>query len=167
MKWILCISLAGFFAAGCSSVSTQPLPLQSVVYHNTQYGLTFFLPPNWQGYSVLTQQWTGNEYDEKLDRPGPVVHGPMIVLRHPHWAPDNLHQDIPILVFTRQQWKEDAGGGGLGIYAGGYESELSHNSKYVFAINDRFNWAEDLNGCDEANDIIAENTTASPLLPVP
>jgi hypothetical protein len=120
-----------------------------VVYHNKQYDFTFFLPAGWKGYSVLTGQWDGGE----------AWHGPMIVLRHPHWNADDPYQDIPIMVFTRSQWEADKKGV-FATGAGGVEFEIGHNRKYVFGIHSRFNWGES-EGWQEASRIVEQNQAAN------
>jgi len=157
-KIILCLALVlsgGLF--GCSTAVKHPadLPLR---YHNAQYGLTFFLPADWKGYSVLIQEWNANLYSTNYqDVIGPE-HGPIIVLRHPQWKADDLCQDIAILVFTRRQW-DFAKPQRLFVGAGGVECEISHNAKYVFGINSRHNWGE-LKGWETTGKIVQRNVVA-------
>ena len=40
--------------------STTILPVDKVVYKNTDYGFNFSLPVSWQGYSVVKETWKGN-----------------------------------------------------------------------------------------------------------
>jgi hypothetical protein len=130
-----------------------------LLYHNTQYDFTFFLPTNWQGYSVLVQQWSGQTYLPAADKEVEVDHGPVIVLRNPQWKTDDPWQDIPILVFTRKQWKASQQGQ-FSIYVDGLEFEIAHNSKYVFAIWNRFNGDESVKGFREAEGIVMKNQAA-------
>jgi len=83
----------------------------------------------------------------------------VIVLRHPKWKAGAPYQDIPIRVFTRSQWKD--GEGPPGIDAGGVNSEIAHNAKYVFAIWSRFNWDESCKGREEAGAIVDRNQAAN------
>jgi len=116
-------TIAALLTCGCGRVN---LPARSsdapVLYHNEQHDFTFSLPASWQGYSVLAQQWEGHAAPES---------GPMIILRHPQWKASDPYQDIPILVFTRNQWEANRGAA-FGIGAGGFEEEIRHNPKYVF-----------------------------------
>src|ERR1017187_5797798 len=103
-KTILCLPLvlsAGLFS--CSTTVKHPadLPLR---YHNAQYGLTFFLPADWKGYSVLMQEWNADLHSADYQTVIGTEHGPIILLRNPNWKADELYQDIPIIVFARRQW---------------------------------------------------------------
>ena len=109
----------------------------AVEYQNTQYGFSFTLPSGWQGYTIVTGTWEGNNVAS-----GKVTEtGPMISIRHPQWTAQNPRQDIPILVFTIDQWnslqKETFHIGAAPIPP----SELGRNSKYVFALPARYNYA--------------------------
>jgi hypothetical protein len=161
-KLILCLALVlsgGLF--GCSTNRNQlsGLPIR---YHNAQYNFTFYLPTDWKNYSVLTQQWDGETYLLKEDKDVVLAHGPIIVLRNPQWKTNNLCQDIPIYVFTRQQWNDM----NLGKYdaegAGGVLYELWHDNKYVFCIHSRYDADDSVNGWKEAQDIVKQNCAAHP-----
>jgi hypothetical protein len=149
---------------GCAS--DEPTPPRSaeshVVYHNAQYGLNFALAPDWKGYSVVNQNWQAEEYDPKLDRDVKVGDGPILVLRHPRWTANAPYQDIPILVFSRAQWAADIQD--TGIYAGGCIDEICHNDHYVFAIHSRYNFADGVEGLQEADQIVERNRVANPLI---
>ena len=131
-----------------------------VIYHNTKYDFTFSLPSYWEGYSVLNTQWEGISYFP--DKDGPVVteRGPMIILRHPFWTTNAPRQDIPIMVFTCNQWDKLWQTNGFSVSAGGVEEEIEHNARYVFVTNSRFNWGE-LPGWEEAGRIVDENRDAN------
>lgn len=112
----------------------------SVVYENTQYGFKFNLPESWQGYSTVTNKWEGLSLENSQE--GKVVEtGPIILIRHPQWSQEKPRQDIPIMIFTISQWnllqqeKFHIGAAPIG------PSELSRNSKYVFALPARYNYA--------------------------
>ncbi len=96
LVWILLVC-----ATGCGTTKITGLPPR---YHNAQYGLTFFLPFSWRGYSVSVEQFEDTTYSAVEDKQIVVGHTPMITLRHPQWQTNELYQDIPILVFTRAQW---------------------------------------------------------------
>ena len=160
-------------AASCHSLKTasQPsgLPLR---YHNAQYGLTFFLPAGWRGYSVLVQQWDAPlhsaDYQSEVGRES----GPIIVLRNPHWRVDDHYQDIPIMVFTRSQWADEEQQRFF-PYACGLIGELWHNPKYVFGMWTRYedldiqnNSGAEVKGVGEARDIIKGNRAANDMPPL-
>ena len=119
-----------------SSIST-PAESNSVVYKNTEYGFNFTLPVSWQGYSIINGKWEGNDVKSgKLTETGP-----MISIRHPQWTSQNPRQDIPIIVFTINQWNLlqqetfHIGAAPIG------PSELGRNGAYVFALPARYNFA--------------------------
>ena len=148
---------------GCSTtvsnVSSNALNHPSglpVLYRNTQYDFTFFLPASWQGYSVLAQQWDGETSLPAVDRTAIVEHGPMIVLRHPQWKPDDRYQDIWVLVFTRRQWDAEHHSKFV-VGVGGMDEEIAYNPNYVFAISSRFIVDESVEGWEEALHIVEQN----------
>ncbi|MDP4107816.1 MAG: YjgB family protein [Bacillota bacterium] len=163
LKWVL-VMIALLLAAGCSnqssptssshnqknsttsdqqntnpntSSSTSPDASKSVVYENTQYGFSFKLPASWKGYSIVTSQWDGIGLAD-----GSVVEtGPIISIRDPKWTAKTPRQDIPIMVFTLNQWnilKQ----GVFHIGAAPLDpSELGRNNYYVFALPARYNYS--------------------------
>jgi len=164
MKKLLHISaIAALLATGCGSLNAPNHPSDlTLCYHNAQYGLSFFLPANWQGYSVLIQQWEGVTYSAAEDKTVVVGHGPMIVLRHPQWKASAPSQDIPILVFTHPQW-DALHHGNLwpSLYAGGAMDGTWHNRKYVFGMSSRYNAADEVKDWKEVGDIVERNHAAN------
>ena len=155
------LAFMALLVSGCGSLETPNHPAGLPVrYHNAQYGLTFFLPVSWQGYSVLVQKWEGQKYLAESDEVVVRERGPVIVLRHPRWRAGAPYQDIPIQVFTRSQW-EAHHQGSFSIGAGGLQEEIQHNSKYVFAISSRFNADDTVRGWKEANDIVPRNSAVN------
>lgn len=154
MKKHLCISIVmALLVSGCADAPKHPSALP-LCYRNQQYGLAFFLPARWQGYSVLVQRWEGG-----AGGPEVTAHGPMIVLRHPRWKADDPYQDIPIMVFTRGQWDGDKQGR-FSFGAGGFDEELWHNQDYVFAMSSRYNAADDVKGWEEVSEVVEQNKAA-------
>lgn len=159
MKKIIGISLlAVLFNCGCTHL-TRCSTEDALRFHNSQFDFTFSLPADWRGYSVLIQQWQGFTYSPAKDDLVEVAHGPMIVLRHPRWSAEDRYLDIPILVFTPDQWRADQDGK-FGIGTGGFDEELWRNSKYVFAMSTRWNADDAANGWQEACDIVGRNRAA-------
>ncbi len=112
---------------------------ESILYKNTQYGFSFTLPKSWENYSIVEDQWQGYLLGDQSDV-APEA-GPLIKIRNPHWTADNQWQDIPIMIFTPAQWdkvqKEE-----LSVSAAPIPpSELGLNSKYIFALPARYNYA--------------------------
>ncbi|HHX96652.1 MAG TPA: hypothetical protein GX687_04220 [Clostridia bacterium] len=113
----------------------------TVIYENTQYGFSFSLPEGWRNYEIRSEQWEGLPLGEDSNDSKDVETGPLISIRHPEWTSADQRQDIPIMIFTLDQWesleKEEfhIGAAPMG------PKELAHNSKYVFALPARYNYA--------------------------
>ncbi len=129
---------------------------QAVEYKNTQYGFTFSLPASWQGYSIFTQTsggWSWQAHDVN-DSQKIVAKGPALVIRNPNWTVQKPYQDIPVLIFTIQQWSDIQSEKILySTAAPMLPSELGRNTRYVFALPARYNFA-DADGIREVDDII-------------
>jgi hypothetical protein len=108
------------------------------VYINTKYGFKFNLPISWKGFTIITDQWKGISLENPQK---PEETGPIIYIRHPLWTSQNPRQDIPIMIFTLAQWKslqqEKFAVGAAPMPP----SELGGNSKYIFALPARYNYA--------------------------
>jgi hypothetical protein len=112
----------------------------SVVYQNDKYGFTFALPDGWNGFTIVSGEWEGSAVDGQ-GTGQVVVTGIMLSIRHPLWTEKTPRQDIPIMIFTKDQWnqlQQDK----IHIRAAPIgPSELTSNSKYVFALPARYNYA--------------------------
>ncbi len=110
-----------------------------IIYRNSRYGFSFSLPESWKGYSIVTDAWKGNTSGPGGDMP--LAQGPLLSIRHPQWTAENPRQDIPIIIFTVLQWSDlqqdkfHIGAAPIG------PSELGRNSKYIFALPARYNFA--------------------------
>jgi hypothetical protein len=144
----------GLFGCSTNKEISAKLPIR---YYNAEYGFVFYLPTDWQGHSVLTEQWQAGKYTDFTNQIAIVDHGPTLILRHPKWKASEPYQDIPIDVFTRNQWDKQRTNGFI-LRICGFEDEIEHNSHYVFAIYTRFN-AEDnsVKAWKEVYDIVAHN----------
>ncbi len=137
--------------------TTQTTTSQSykgVQYKNTQYGFRFELPDSWKGFTVIEDDWEGDQL--KAGVQVGVINGPMVTIRHPDWDYKAPRQDIPIFIFTIAQWdsllKDEFHIGAAPIQP----SELGRNSKYVFALPARYNFSF-LTGYEEVEMILAKN----------
>ncbi|MCI1966383.1 MAG: hypothetical protein LKJ17_09695 [Oscillospiraceae bacterium] len=160
MKKLRCaIFMLTFCVMGVGCRDTVDLPQKpilssttSVLYSNDQYGLTVTLPQSWGGYTVLTEEWQG--YSLVGEQEGTITQtGPKILIRHPQWTEETPRQDIPVLVFTPEQW--DALGQDqfhIGAAPIG-PSELARNSRFVFALPARYNFAF-LPGYEEVDQLV-------------
>jgi hypothetical protein len=129
-------------------------PATTINYQNTQYNFNFTLPASWTGYSIVPTTWTGwtgvNSTDtgEKT-----VATGPIVSIRHPLWTAAVPRQDIPVMVFTIAQWNDlQADKFHIGAAPIG-PSELGRNTKYVFALPARYNFAYPV-GFEEVDTIL-------------
>lgn len=127
----------------------------SIQYENKEYGFSFTLPESWRGYQIITQEWKGISIDNGKSEDSKES-GPMLLIRHPKWTSDTPRQDIPIMILTINQWeslkKEDFHIGAAPIPP----TELDQNSKYVFCLPARYNFAFP-EGYEEVEDIMAKN----------
>ena len=167
IKWAV-VALALTLVVGCSSLSNplnngqnQKDPLtsspqtdtttpnspssspdsNSIVYKNTEYGFNFTLPESWKGYSIVSSLWEGLAMESQQSGQTVVETGPIISIRDPKWTAQTPRQDIPIMVFTLDQWnslqKEVFHIGAAPIRP----SELGRNNSYVLALPARYNFA--------------------------
>jgi hypothetical protein len=153
----LCILLTG---GGCttqpSGTTTTPptsTPQTTTIeYKNTDYNFTFKLPKSWEGYTIVKSNWEGM----LLDQNNKKVTGPELAIRNPHWTAKNPYQDIPVMIFTPDQWnliqseKLSVSAAPIG------PSELGHNTHYIFALPARYNFAYPT-GWEEVEKIITSN----------
>ncbi len=136
----------------CSTANTN----EQVQYDNTDYGFSVLLPNTWKGFSIVSDKWSGNYYDSygaMIDR---VEQGPLISIRHPEWTQENPRQDIPVMVFTSEQW-DNMQADKFHIGAAPINPrELAKNDKYIFALPARYNYSY-LTGYEEVDNIINNN----------
>lgn len=126
---------------------------QDILYRNAKYGFCVGLPQSWQGYSIVVNQWNGDNNSGPEGANQTVEHGPLILIRHPLWTEKSPRQDIPVMVFTRKQWKSlEKDEFHIGAAPIGPE-ELGRSRKYVFALPARYNFAY-LTGFEEVDKII-------------
>jgi len=111
-------------------------PYQTFAYRNTQYGFSIPLPSDWQGYTVLTQQWEGRDVNTGIV----TQTGPKIVLRNPLWTAATPYEDMPVMVFTPSQWAL-VQSESLAVSAAPIPpSMLGQNSEYILALPARYNF---------------------------
>jgi hypothetical protein len=97
------------------------------------------LPANWEGFLIRNSTWEGVKSGDQ----GDVVaeQGPMISIVHPESSTQHPRQDIPIMVFTMEQWdRMQQGEWHIGAAPIG-PFELERNSHYVLALPARYNYA--------------------------
>lgn len=114
----------------------SPSSHSTIQYVSKQFGFRFTLPADWKGYSIVMEEWSGDE--NMAD-----VKGPILSIRHPLWTEETPRQDIPIMIFTHRQWRlvED---GSLNLSAAPFgPGKIGRNRTYVFALFPRYTNAED------------------------
>jgi len=135
----------------------------SIVYDNSQYGFRFVLPSSWEKFSVIAEYWeglstggqagkqTGEQAGNRAAETGPVLN-----IRHPLWTEHNPRQDIPIMIFTIEQWNSlNKGEFHVGAAPVG-PKEINRSSGYVFALPARYNYAFPA-GFEEVEEILDNN----------
>jgi len=137
------------------STDTAGGPAETVVYENDEYGFRFTLPAGWKGYTIVQDTWEGLSLEESSE--GEVTEsGPIVSIRHPKWTAEQPRQDIPIMVFTLDQWEAlEQGKFHIGAAPVG-PRELGRNSRYLFALPARYNYAFPT-GHEEVEDILNGN----------
>ena len=125
----------------------------SMIYENAEYGFTFLLPAGWKGYTLAKDKWEGTLINNSGIRRSES--GQIINIRHPLWTEENKRQDIPVMIFTAEQWElvknEKMSVGAAPITP----KELGRNNKYIFALPARYNFAF-LTGYEEVDKIIED-----------
>ena len=124
--------------------------IDTITYENNKYGFTFSLPESWQDYKLVTDKWEGKSIEENVKT---VESGPLIMIRHPEWTAENVRQDIPIMVFTHEQWHAVQEQGFAVSAAPIGPRELGRNDQFVFALPARYNFAFPT-GYEEVEDIL-------------
>ena len=141
-------------ASASITPAVSPTPnAGGIVYQNTEYGFDFNLPKDWDGYTVIPEKWEGRSLTgEQMI----AETGPKLLIRNPKWTQAAPMQDIPIMIFTIDQWnalqREEFAVSAAPIGP----SELGRNSKYVFALPARYNFSY-LTGYEEVEDILSRN----------
>ncbi|MDR3551618.1 MAG: hypothetical protein P4L75_00705 [Clostridia bacterium] len=159
--WAIAVVAVAALAVACGMAASRNLSTGrqavgaairsgGIVYQNTVYGFDFALPESWKGYTIVTQEWEGID-----SQSGKTVEtGPILLIRNPGWSSRSPRQDIPIMVFTLSQWGSlqrdefHIGAAPVG------PTELGRNSKYVFSLPARYNFAF-LPGYEEVEKILA------------
>ena len=133
------LGLVFYYYRDASVVVVTPISVTpvnpSVVYRNTQYGFDFFLPDNWQGYSVVSTTWQGTALVGTA-----TVSGHKLLIRNPKWTTAAPYEDLPVLIFTVTEW-EAYQAGTFSISAAPFPAtQLARNSQYVFALPPRWDF---------------------------
>jgi hypothetical protein len=137
-------------------VANDSRPAKFITYKNKQYGFKFYLPKSWKGYSIIVGKWGGGVHNWDSSKPPKSEEGPMITIRHPHWTQEKRYQDIPIMIFTYPQW-DLIDKGDLAVSAAPFgPGEIGRNSRYVFALPPRYNFADAI-GVEEVIAIMRSN----------
>jgi len=111
----------------------------NISYKNNTYGFNFILPESFKGFKILHDTWYGYKNTDNGDKT--VEKGPIIIIRNPLWTKDNPYQDIPIMIFTNEQWDQLQNGDFFIGAAPIGPTKLNQNNKYTFALPARYNFA--------------------------
>ncbi len=131
-----------------STTPTEKGTVDELVYENLTYGFRFKLPLTWKDFSVVDEMWTGVTADREIS-------GPEIIIRNPNWTTLKPMQDIPLLIFTHEQWKDILDGKYNVSAAPIPPSLIGENHLYVFALPPRYNFAYP-EGFEEVEEIMAQ-----------
>jgi hypothetical protein len=107
-----------------------------VEYENSDYGFVISLPTDWRGYQIVQEQWEGDTSGNQGNQF--VTDGPLISIESPSSTAANPYQDIPIMIFTLDQWTSYMEHEFWVSAAGVPAIELARNNRYVFALPPRY-----------------------------
>jgi hypothetical protein len=140
-----------------STATTTHQVKTQVEYRNSDLGFSFSLPSSWEGFTIQNIEWEGLKSGDLGDEV--VQRGPLISIVHPKSSVQQPRQDTPIMIFTIEQWDQlQQGEWHIGAAPIG-PSELGRNSKHVFALPARYNYAL-LEGWEE----VEQNLKSHPLV---
>jgi hypothetical protein len=123
----------------------------TILYKNIEYGFNFELPKSWEGYKIVSDSWEGLSPNQQI-----IENGQILSIRHPEWTKEKPKQDIPVMIFTLDQWSLlEKGEFHIGA-APVRPSILGQNNKYVFALPPRYNYAFP-EGYEEVENILENN----------
>ena len=127
------------------------------VKYQSPYGFCFSLPEDWKGFSIAADHWEG--FTSCSTGSCKVTQGPLVIIRNPKCAQPNSCADIPIMVFTLEQWKHL---GEFQVSAAPFPpGELGRNRKYVFALPARYNYGF-LDGWEQVDSILKGHALHAP-----
>jgi hypothetical protein len=133
-----------------TSLSTEQ-PEHLVEYRDTELGFSFSLTASWEGFSIQESNWDGLKSGDLGDEV--VEQGRIVSIVHPKSTTQQPRQEIPLMVFTIEQWERmQSGEWHIGAAPIG-PRELGRNSRYVLAIPARYNYAF-LEGWEEVERIL-------------
>ncbi|MCK5510296.1 hypothetical protein KAI65_01975 [Candidatus Parcubacteria bacterium] len=120
------------------------------IYRNEEFGFEIDLSEPWKGYKIFKELWNGTTLDVSAVK----YDGSKVVIRNSKWSEDEIWQDIPILVFTKDEWQliED---NNLNISATPIAPrKIGENNNYVFALLPRWIGFTNALGQNEARKIV-------------
>ena len=141
------LKVAGVTLSEVPNPNTAP-----VTYKNNDYGFTFTLPADWDGYTIVKNTWNGNNLVATTTKQTGVT----LLIRNPKWTSATHYEDIPVMVFTIAQWNSYAAGNYAVSAAPISATELGRNNRYVFALPPRWDFDYSL-GYQEAESIVQSN----------
>ncbi len=142
-------SSVGRTGPNCEFTECSKLSLD-ITYTNKQYGFSFSLPTSWKGYKIIS----GTREIRDVSFGKIIANAPTLSIRHPLWTSRVSRQDIPFDVYTLEQWSHIVTEQYSVSAAPIPPSELARNSKYIFALSARYNYAFP-KGYEEVDQILA------------
>jgi hypothetical protein len=138
-----------------------PCP-DTITYRNEEFGFEIIPPKSWQGYSIEKQTWQGlgTINGQQIERSGTKI-----IIKNPQTTLQQIWQDIPILIFTKDDWllasnergcgPEEKNCGVMAVSAAPIgPAKIGENAKYIFATPPRWYGFTDAIGWEEAVKIV-------------
>ncbi len=139
-----------------AALRVPPVKRFAVLYTNTRYGFTVTLPDDWKGYGAVEGRWRGYVLLPDGTTGPDTITGPQVTIRHPLWTESQPRQDIPIMVFTRAQWRSVTQQTLVVSAAPIGPRALARNARYVLALPPRYNFAA-RPGAEQVDTILAHH----------
>lgn len=151
-------SYVGRTGLNCEFSNCPDIVVKANEYINKDYGFSIIFPDSWENYSVKIELWKGlGEGSANLSDgtfSGMEYEGPLFIFKNPKTTPQQIYQDIPIMVFTYDVWqlvqeeKISLGAAPIG------PNKIGENAKYVFATPARWYGFTDAIGWEDAIEIV-------------
>jgi hypothetical protein len=123
-----------------------------IFYKNAEYEFSMIFPATWKNFIVQKNTWKGWLVDSQSEHPDYT--GVKLLFINPQTTDTQVYQDIPVLIFTKEQWglisqeKLSVSAAPIG------PAKIGETNDYIFATPPRWYGFTDAIGSQEAVDIV-------------